>query len=110
MSHCADTDDGLDAFRLGSITCRIATGKQAVRKVVTLQTQHGDARPLGCDSVQTDGFLLQAGVAAPAHESQTLEHVRRCIARSVISEQRATLPKVLRWLEKHDADWGLAGQ
>ena len=46
MTGSAGGDDGMDALRMSSITYRIATGAQAGRKVVTLQTLPGDAGPL----------------------------------------------------------------
>ncbi len=39
----AGGDDGMDALRMSSITYRIATGKNAGRKVITLKTLPGDA-------------------------------------------------------------------
>ncbi len=35
LSDCAAGDDGMDALRMSFVTCRIATGTQAGRKVVT---------------------------------------------------------------------------
>lgn len=43
LSDSAGSDDGMDALRTSSITFRIATGAQAGRKVVTLQTIPADA-------------------------------------------------------------------
>ena len=50
LSERAGGDDGLDALRMSSITYRIATGTQAGRKVVTLQTIPADADPLEGDA------------------------------------------------------------
>ena len=57
---------------MSSITYRIATGAQAGRKVVTLQTLPGDAGLLEGGAGQVGGFSLHAGVAAEAHEREKL--------------------------------------
>ena len=77
---------------MSSITYRIATGAQAGRKVVTLQTLPGDAGKVG-------GFSLHAGIAAEAHESPKLERLCRYIARPAIkaakaARRRATIPPI----------------
>ena len=41
---------------MSSVTYRIATGKHAGRRVVTLQTLPGDAGPLEGDAGKVDGF------------------------------------------------------
>ena len=46
LSESAAREDGLDAVRMSSITYRIATGRDAGRMVVTLQTLPGEADPL----------------------------------------------------------------
>jgi hypothetical protein len=81
----------MDALRMSSITYRIATGTQAGRKAVTLQTLLGDegAREDGAGKV--GGFSLHAGVTAEAHESHKLERVCRYIARPAISEKRLSI-------------------
>ena len=76
---------------MSSITYRIATGTQAGRKVVTLQTLPGDAGPLEGDAGKVGGFSLHVGVAAEAHESQKLERLCRYIARPAISERRLSI-------------------
>lgn len=75
----------------GLITYRIATGAQAGRKVVTLQTLPGDAGLLEGDAGNVGGFSLNAGVAAEAHESQKLEKLCRYITRPAISEKRQSI-------------------
>ena len=91
LSERAGGDDGLDALRISSITYRIATGKHAGRKVVTLQTLPGDAGPLVGDAGKVGGFSLHAGIAAQAHESQKLERLCRYIARPAVSDKRLSL-------------------
>ena len=91
LTDSAGGDDGLDALQMSSITYRIATGAQAGRKVVTLQTLPGDAGPLEGDAGKIGGFSLHAGVAAEAHESQKLEKLCRYITRPAISEQRLSI-------------------
>ena len=91
LTDNAGGDDGMDALRMSSITYRIATGAQAGRKVVTLQTLPGDAGPLEGDAGKVGGFSLHAGVAAEAHESQKLEKLCRYITRPAISEKRLSI-------------------
>ncbi|MFX8059718.1 hypothetical protein ABTK63_20515, partial [Acinetobacter baumannii] len=43
LSDSAGSNDGMDGLRMSSMTYRIATGRDAGRKVVTLQTLPGDA-------------------------------------------------------------------
>ena len=90
-ASCASGGDGMDALRMSSITYRIATGAQAGRKVVTLQTLPGDAGLLEGGAGQVGGFSLHAGVAAEAHESEKLEKLCRCITRPAISEKRLSI-------------------
>ncbi len=66
---------------MSSITYRIATGRDAGRKVVTLQTLPGEADPLDGEAGQVGGFSLHAGVAAQAHEGDKLERLCRYIPR-----------------------------
>ncbi len=74
------------------MTYRIATGRDAGRKVVTLQTLPGDAEcSLEGDAGKVGGFSLHAGVAAEAHESHKLEKLCRYITRPAISEQRLSI-------------------
>jgi hypothetical protein len=91
LSEAAARDDGLDAVRMSSITYRIATGRDAGRKVVTLQTLPGEADPLDGEAGQVGGFSLHAGVAAQAHEAHKLERLCRYIARPALSEQRLSV-------------------
>jgi hypothetical protein len=91
LSDSAGGDDGMDALRMSSITYRIATGRDAGRKVVTLQTLPGDADSLEGERGKVGGFSLHAGVAAEAHESQKLERLCRYIARPAISEKRLSI-------------------
>jgi len=91
LSDSAAGDDGMDALRMSSITYRIATGRDAGRKVVTLKTLPGDAGSLDGDAGKVGGFSLHAGVAAEAHESHKLEKLCRYITRPAISEQRLSI-------------------
>jgi len=68
LSDSAGSDDGMDGLRMSSITYRVATGKHAGRKVVTLQTLPGDKGSLEGGAGQVGGFSLHAGVVAEAHE------------------------------------------
>ena len=88
LSENAARDDGLDAVRMSSITYRIATGKQAGRKVTTLQAFPGEVEE---DAGKYGGFSLHAGVAAEANESRKLEKLCRYITRPAISEKRLSL-------------------
>jgi hypothetical protein len=91
LSDSAAGDDSMDALRMSSITYRIATGKHASRKVVTLQTLPGEAGSIGGEAGQVGGFSLHAGVAAEAHESEKLERLCRYITRPAISEKRLSI-------------------
>lgn len=46
----------MDGLRMSSITYRVTTGKDAGRKVVTLQTLPGDEGPLEGGAGQVGGF------------------------------------------------------
>jgi hypothetical protein len=81
----------MDGLRMSSITYRIATGAQARRKVVTLQTLPGDACLLEGGAGQVGGFSLHAGVTAEAHESEKLEKLCRYITRLAIGEKRLSV-------------------
>ena len=105
LSDSAGGDDGMDALRMSSITYRIATGAQAGRKVVTLQTLPGDAGPIEDDAGKVGGFSLHAGVAAEAHESVKLERLCRYIARPAISEQRLSLSAPGRVRSQLETPW-----
>lgn len=91
LSDSAGSDDGMDGLRMSSITYRIATGRDAGRKVITLQTLPGDASSLEGDAGKVGGFSLHAGVAAEAHESHKLEKLCRYITRPAISEKRLSI-------------------
>jgi hypothetical protein len=91
LSDNAGSEDGMDALRMSSITYRIATGRDAGRKVVTLQTLPGNASPLEGEAGMVGGFSLHAGVAAEAHESHKLEKLCRYITRPAISEKRLSI-------------------
>jgi hypothetical protein len=91
LFDCAGGDDAMDALRMNSIKCHIATGPQSGRKVATLQTLPGDAGPPDGDACREQsrragqvggpstllrtGFSLHASAAAEAHERDQLEHL-----------------------------------
>jgi hypothetical protein len=54
---------------MSSITCRIATGAQAGRKVAALQTIPADADAPEGDAGTVGGFSLHAGVTAEASKA-----------------------------------------
>ncbi|CDI94631.1 protein PvdJ(3) [Pseudomonas aeruginosa PA38182] len=91
LADSAAGDDSMDGLRMGSITYRIATGRDAGCKVVTLQTLPGDAGSLEGEAGKVGGFSLHAGVAAEAHESHKLEKLCRYITRPAISEKRLSI-------------------
>ena len=84
LSDRAGCGDGLETLRMSSITYRIATGAQAERKVVTLQTIQADADAPEGYAGTIGGFSLHAGVTAGAHERQELERLCPYIARPAI--------------------------
>jgi hypothetical protein len=79
--------------RRSAITCRIAVGPQAGRKVFTLRTLPAcDPQEAFGDAVgKVAGFSLHAGVAAKAGERKKLECLCRYIARPTVSEERLSL-------------------
>ena len=77
LADSAAGDDSMDGLRMSSFTYRIATGRDAGCKVVTLQTLPGDAGSLEGEAGKVGGFSLHAGVAAEAHESHKLEKLCR---------------------------------
>ena len=91
LADSAAGDDSMDGLRMSSITYRIATGRDAGCKVVTLQTLPGDAGSLEGEAGKVGGFSLHAGVAAEAHESHKLEKLCRYITRPAISEKRLSI-------------------
>lgn len=101
----AASDDGMDALRSSSITYRVATGKHAARKVITLQTLPGDEGPGEDGAGKVGGFSLHAGVAAEAHEGERLERLCRYIARPAISEQRLSISPQGRVRYRLETPW-----
>nr|WP_251314821.1 transposase [Escherichia coli] len=79
-------DDSMDGLRMSSITYRIATGRDAGCKVVTLQTLPGDAGSLEGEAGKVGGFSLHAGVAAEAHRKPQAGKAVPPITRPAISE------------------------
>lgn len=89
LSESAGSDDGMDGLRMRLITYRIATGRDAGCKVVTLQTLPGDTDALEGDAGKVGDTSLRAGVATEAQESQKLERPCRYITRPAISGFRS---------------------
>jgi hypothetical protein len=78
----------MPALLAHSITCRIAVGPRAGRKVFTLQTLPAGDEPSAAAPGQIGGFSLHAGVAAQADQREKLERLCRYISRPAVSEQR----------------------
>jgi hypothetical protein len=76
----------MGGLRKRSITYRIATGRDAGRKVASLRTILPDADGLQGGAGKVGGFSLNAGVAAEAHESHKLETRCRYITCMALSE------------------------
>ncbi|UNB75899.1 transposase [Escherichia coli] len=82
----------MDDLRIGSITYRIATGRDAGCKVVTLQTLPGDAGSLEERSRQGRRTSHCMPAWRPKHhESHKLEKLCRYITRPAISEKRLSI-------------------
>jgi len=69
-------DDPMTPLPGHSITYRIAVGRQAGRKVFTLQTLPASGEPFDGGVGKVAGFSLHAGVAARADERKKLERRR----------------------------------
>jgi hypothetical protein len=77
LSDSAGSDDGMEGLRMSSIAYRIATGRDAGRKVVTLQTLPGGAGSLrqgrrllaACRRGRRGAREPQAGKAVPLHHA-----------------------------------------
>ncbi|MEX0634719.1 transposase (plasmid) [Serratia ureilytica] len=80
----------MDGLRMSSMTYRIATGRDAGRKVVTLQTLPR-RRSAGGDAGKVGGYSLHAGVAAEAHESRKLESCAATSRARRSAEQRLSI-------------------
>lgn len=79
--------------RPGSITYRLAFGRNVGKKALTLQAvpvSDGQARSTDLVSKQA-GFSLHAGVACKSNQRKKLERLCRYVARPAISEQRLSL-------------------
>ncbi|MCH8312665.1 MAG: transposase [Nitrospinae bacterium] len=75
-----EDESPMDTLMGHSITYRIATGPNAGRKVLTLQTLPAIEDEGSSRVASMDGFSLHAGVATQAHERDKLERVCRYIA------------------------------
>ena len=84
-------EDTLLHLQTASISYRIALGKDAGKKIFTLQTLPAKDEDSYGHLAQIDGFSLHAGVFADTHQSDKLERLCRYIARPAISEKRLSL-------------------
>jgi hypothetical protein len=91
LASDAVDDDPMTPLLGHSITCRIAVGPQAGRKVFTLQTLPASDELFDDGAGKMARFSLHAGVAARADERKKLERVCRYISRPAVSEQRLSL-------------------
>ena len=74
------------------ITYRIATGPDAGRKVLCVQTIPARQEDYGADQLgRIGGFSLHAGLAVNTRERKKLERTCRCISHPVLSEARLEL-------------------
>ena len=80
----------MDGLRMSSITYRIATGRDAGCKVVTLQTLPGDAGSLG-DAGKVGGFAACRRGRGRPREATSSKKLCRYITRPAISEQRLSI-------------------
>lgn len=87
-----DVEDVAMVQLLGSsITYRIAVGRQAGRKVFTLQTLPACEESFDNGVGKVAGFSLHAGVSARADERKKLERLCRYISRPAVCEKRLSL-------------------
>ncbi len=84
-------DDPMAQLQGHSITFRIAVGPDTGRKVFTVQTLPGSAKPEDDRVGKMAGFSLHAGVAAGADERDKLERLCHYISRPAVSEKRLSL-------------------
>jgi hypothetical protein len=91
LASDAVDDDPMTPLLGHSITCRIAVGPQAGRKVFTLQTLPASGELFDDGAGKMAGFSLHAGVAARADERKKLERLCGYISRPAVSEQRLSL-------------------
>ena len=86
-----DDEDSLLQLQASSVNYRIAVGKDAGKKVFSLQTLPvKDLENFG-QLAKIAGFSLHAGVFADTHQSDKLERLCRYIARPAVSEKRLSL-------------------
>ena len=91
LSAEAVDDDPMAQLQGHSITYRIAVGRQAGRKVFTVQTLPASDKTNDDRVGKMAGFSLHAGVAAGADERDKLERLCRYISRPAVSEKRLSL-------------------
>ena len=96
MSYLAEmeTDAALAPLQSAACTYRIALGRRAGQKVLTLKivpTQNVQPQPDKKYCVNAHGFSLHAGVRCAMNQRKELEHLCRYITRSAIANERLTL-------------------
>ncbi|MDP1786318.1 MAG: transposase [Nitrosomonas sp.] len=98
MSYLAEmeTDAALAPLQSAACTYRIALGRRAGQKVLTLitaPTQNVQPQPDKKYCVNAHGFSLHAGVHCAMNQRKELEHLCRYITRQAIANERLTRNK-----------------
>ncbi len=96
MSYLAEmeTDAALSPLQSAACTYRIALGRRAGQKVLTLKTaptQNVQPQPDKKYCVNAHGFSLHTGVRCAMNQRKKLEHLCRYITRPAIANERLTL-------------------
>ena len=86
-----DDEDSLLQLQASSVNYRIAVGKDAGKKVFSLQTLPAKDYDNYGQLAKIAGFSLHAGVFADADQPDKLERLCRYIARPAVSEKRLSL-------------------
>ena len=86
-----DDEDSLLQLQASSVSYRIAVGKDAGKKVFSLQTLPANDHDNYGQLAKISGFSLHAGVFADTHQKDKLERLCRYIARPAVSEKRLSL-------------------
>jgi ribosomal protein S27E len=86
-----DDEDSLLQLQASSVNYRIAVGKDAGKKIFSLQTLSAKDHDNYGQLAKIAGFSLHAGVFADTHQKDKLERLCRYIARPAVSEKRLSL-------------------
>ncbi len=86
-----DDEDSLLQLQASSVNYRIAVGKDAGKKIFSLQTLSAKDHDNYGQLAKIAGFSLHAGVFADTHQKDKLERLCRYIARPGVSEKRLSL-------------------